>query len=353
MSERDLLGATVTGVFSRYSPLQGRLDLASESNAAELWRQVERAELSTVGIPSYLGGAGGNQRDAAAVLRIASKYAPPIPLAETLLAAWLLASAGLHVPTGMLTVAPTQFGDLPKVTRSKAAFGAGTLTRVPFAFAASFIVALADVAGVPHVALARVQRDHVTAYKNLADETYGDVALDGVPVDDVAPSQVSHDEMLARGALYRAQQIAGALDRVLEMTVNHSIDRYQFGRPIAKFQAVQHHIAELAGEASAAAVVAESAIESAEQGDVMEAAAIAKSRAGKAAGAISLAHQVHGAIGATAEHPLNLLTRRISAWQDDFGSDVEWATILGARAAARGGSGLWANLALIGGGANG
>jgi acyl-CoA dehydrogenase len=348
----DLLGATVTEVFSRYSPLQGRLE-GTASIATELWRRVEQAELGTVGTSSGLGGAGGDQKDAAAVLRIASKFAPPVPLAETLLAAWLVASAGIHVPRGMLTVAPTQFGDLPRLTSSMTAFHTSTATRVPFAAEASAIVVLADIGGVPHVAVTRVPQSSITAYKNVADEPYGDVALGGIPVDDVAPSPVNLDEMLARGALYRAQQIAGALDRILEMTVKHSIDRYQFGRPIAKFQAVQHHVAELAGEAAAASVVAESAIEFAEQGDVVEAAAIAKSRAGKAAGAAALAHQVHGAIGATAEHPLHLFTRRISAWRDDFGSDIECAAILGRLAAARSATQLWANLALIGGGRHG
>jgi acyl-CoA dehydrogenase len=61
-----------------------------------------------------------------------------------------------------------------------------------------------------------------------------------------------------------------------------------------------------------------------------------------------LAHQVHGAIGATVEYPLHLLTRSIWAWREDFGSEAEWSRLLGRWAAARGGSELWPRMATIG-----
>jgi acyl-CoA dehydrogenase len=152
---------------------------------------------------------------------------------------------------------------------------------------------------------------------------------------------------MARGALARSHQIAGALGRVLELAVAYAGEREQFGRPINRFQVIQHHLADAAAEVAAAGLVAEAAAEVAEAGGLVEAAAIAKVRVGLASRAAAIAHQVHGAIGVTEEHPLHLLTRRIWAWRDDFGSELEWSRRLGRTIAATGGGALWQEVALI------
>ncbi|MNP45979.1 hypothetical protein D3C76_1399470 [compost metagenome] len=73
--------------------------------------------------------------------------------------------------------------------------------------------------------------------------------------------------------------------------------------------------------------------------------AVAKVCAGEAATlATSVAHQVHGAIGFTHEHTLHFATRRLWSWRDEFGSDAQWAEVLGQAAIAAGGEGFWAAL---------
>ncbi|MNI79107.1 hypothetical protein D3C73_1355400 [compost metagenome] len=73
--------------------------------------------------------------------------------------------------------------------------------------------------------------------------------------------------------------------------------------------------------------------------------AVAKVCAGEAATlATSIAHQVHGAIGFTHEHTLHFTTRRLWSWRDEFGSDSQWADVLGQAAIAAGGKGFWAGL---------
>ena len=57
-----------------------------------------------------------------------------------------------------------------------------------------------------------------------------------------------------------------------------------------------------------------------------------------------IAHQVHGAIGVTDEHALPWFTKRLWAWQDEFGSAREWAALLGRGVVADGGAGLWPRL---------
>jgi alkylation response protein AidB-like acyl-CoA dehydrogenase len=58
--------------------------------------------------------------------------------------------------------------------------------------------------------------------------------------------------------------------------------------------------------------------------------AAAKIRTGEAAGrGAEIAHQVLGAIGFTDEHPLHLFTRLLWRWRDEFGTETEWAEVLG------------------------
>ncbi len=61
------------------------------------------------------------------------------------------------------------------------------------------------------------------------------------------------------GATVRAMQMAGALEAILDLAVAYANERVAFGRPIAKFQAVQHNLARLAGEVAAAIAAAGSA----------------------------------------------------------------------------------------------
>lgn len=57
-----------------------------------------------------------------------------------------------------------------------------------------------------------------------------------------------------------------------------------------------------------------------------------------------LAHQLHGAMGITAEYPLHRLTRRLWAWRDTETAEHEWARRLGAATIAGGESALWTEI---------
>ena len=57
--------------------------------------------------------------------------------------------------------------------------------------------------------------------------------------------------------------------------------------------------------------------------------------------ACEIAHQVHGAIGFTKEYTLQLSTRRLWSWREEFGSDPEWAAKVGAYACRQGADALW------------
>ena len=77
-------------------------------------------------------------------------------------------------------------------------------------------------------------------------------------------------------------QIAGALQGALDLSVRYAQERSQFGRPLSKFQAVQHMLAQLAGEAVATAAAARMACARMDDGDGSLAVTVAKLRAGRA-----------------------------------------------------------------------
>ena len=127
-----------------------------------------------------------------------------------------------------------------------------------------------------------------------------------------------------------AAQMAGAMQRVLEMTLQFANDRQQFGRPLGKFQAIQHQLAVMAEQVLAARMAAQIGCSAAGNHPGEMEAAIAKARASEAAvDVVALAHSIHGAIGFTADYDLQLFTRRLHAWRLQAGSESYWQGVLG------------------------
>jgi acyl-CoA dehydrogenase len=154
--------------------------------------------------------------------------------------------------------------------------------------------------------------------------------IGGEPRDRIAPAATA-DHMAPLGALMRSVQIAGTLERIKELSVRYASERTQFGTALSRFQAVQRHLVVVSAEAEAADAAASLALAR----PTFENIAAAKIRCGEAAAAAAAAaHQIHGAIGLAGEHDLPHLTRRLWAWRDDFGGEVEWAVALGRGVAA-------------------
>jgi len=309
---------------------------------AELWNAVETAGFTdalaaAAARPGDLAGIA----DAAAILREAGRFAVPLPLAETMLARWLLAGAGIEPPQGPLTFLPIgRASDLGAQREGSGWRLAGRATSVPWARQARGIAVLLE----GQVALLPAKALDLRAGKSLAGEPRDDLAVDAVAeAAKPAPAGVDAALLYRLGALTRAVLMAGALEEVLRITVQYANDRVQFGRPIAKFQAIQQQLAVLAENVAAAGVIAAAAVEAAAGGgDFPFTVAAAKSRVGEAASKVAeTAHQVHGAIGFTHEHRLHHLTRRLWSWRDEFGVESDWSLELGRIVAARGADSLW------------
>ena len=311
----------------------------------ELWDTLEESGLPLTWVSDEFGGAGAEMLDGFAVLRVAGRFAAPVPLAETLLAGWLLAQAGITAPAGPMTIAPVHEDGTIALAGGKLQ---GRARDVPFARNARHIAVLARQGGGMAVALVAADAVTVNPGKSLAGEPRDEVTFDGAQPIAVKPATGLDLAALVRlGAAIRAQQMAGALGHILDQSVQFSLDRVQFGRPIAKFQAVQHNLAALAGEVAAAGAAADAASEAiATHGIAAERAvaetAIAKLRVGEAAGTgAAIAHQVHGAMGFTYEHTLHHSTRRLWSWREEFGNETYWAIRIGHMVADTGADALW------------
>ena len=297
------------------------LDAAEDGTfPAPLWQILCENGFQLMAMPD----SGAELADVFAVLRVAGRFAAPLPLAEALLAnRWLGGEGGGGQTDALNTVGLV------------AENGNSRWLGVPWGRAARRIVGVADDGRV------FVGRPvSVNEAVNLAGEP-----RDQVEVQDVQPLPCA-EPAPALVALARVAQSAGALERVLELGIGYAQEREQFGRPIARFQAIQHMLAMAAAEVAAAGRASDAAVAAiGSERFVLEVAA-AKSRVGEAVGLVAEAvHQVHGAMGFTYEHQLHHFTRRLWAWRDECGSEAHWQALLGHRLCALGADQVWDFLA--------
>jgi len=284
------------------------------------------------------------------IARAAGRHCVPLPVTETMLAAWLLAQGGLPVPEGPLTFAPA----LQPADALEAETFTARLGDVPWGRHARHVVVVAErgtrvLIGCADVADAR----HETAH-NLALEPRDVLRFERATLAARGEAALPSRIVEHYGAMLRTAQMAGALDAILDMSVQYAGERVQFGRPIARFQIIQQELARLAGLVAAAGSAAEVAFRAASEarpeaagrvgspGDPTFEIAAAKVVVGDAAEqGPRIAHQVHGAIGFTYEHALHFATRRLWAWRTEFGTPERWAERLGAHVLRAGAEALW------------
>lgn len=347
MSESgSIVADTAARIFADLADPQTLNRAKDASWKAPLWQALSESGLTLAWVPEEQGGAGASLAEGFEVARVAGRFAAPVPIAETLLAGWLLARAGISSPEGAMTVAPARPGD--RITLKGDGTLSGRARGVPFAGDARHLAVLAEGAAGATIALVRAKACRLAESGGLGDGV-NVVTFDGaVPIETAAPpAGFDQTALMLMGATMRSVQTAGALEAILAMSVQYANERVAFERAIGKFQAVQHNLARLAGEVAAALAASGSAADAIGGADTFDdaiflEAASAKIRSAEAAteGA-AIAHQVHGAIGFTQEHVLHRFTLRLLSWRDDFGNESYWAAELGKRVAQRGADAFW------------
>jgi len=350
MSEMDSTEISIAELFAEQvdrllsdSVSRELLIRVENGQAAEaLWQTLEELGFLLALVDEENGGSGLGWEDVEPTLRCCGRHAAPVPLPEALLANWLLAASNLPLCTGPVSVSAALY-QLDADDQIS-----GSDSGVAWAPFCEHIVAVAGRGNDRYVCLLSKEDCRVEPQETLAREPTGALDLAGVAPLAIAgaPPGMGELGLFPYLAGVRAVQIGGALEELLSLCVEYANTREQFGRPIGKFQAIQHAIAELASQTAAAQVAGQYAFRQIDAGNAERGGMIAKIRAGQAAGrGAEIAHQVFGAIGFTDEHSLHYLTRRLWQWRCDAGSEFWWSERLGRKAIAEGGDALWPSIA--------
>ncbi len=166
-----------------------------------------------------------------------------------------------------------------------------------------------------------------SALKTISGDKLFEVVFDRVrvPKDNILGQPGKGWEIvqriIERGAVAKCCDIVGGLQRVLEMTLDYAKERHQFDRPIGSFQVIQHYCADMATDVDSTRFSTYQAAWMLSEGlSCHKEIAIAKAWAGEAyERVVTLAHQIHGAIGCTIDHDLQFYTKRGKAAQLSFG----------------------------------
>ena len=298
---------------------------------AELWRSLVDTGLARL---TSTPDMGAGPHELAVALYGVARHAGAVPLAETdALAGWLGQQAGIELPGGPLTVAIADAEtDGGRVT--------GTAHAVPWARAcAAALLAVATPTGL-RVGLIDVAAGELLESHNLAGEPRDSIVFDVMADQLHVLEPALGAELARRGAWSRCVQTVGVLDAAAALSVEHTRQRVQFGRPLNAFQSVQQSLAGMAGEIERARAAVELAVAAAAEHGFDStctdyAVTVAKVAVGRAVGPVTtVAHQLHGAIGVTSEHPLWLFTLRAQSWTSEYGTTNDFARRLGRLALA-------------------
>lgn len=323
-------------VFADYReahPPAGAIERALAVDPA-LWQRLNELGLVRLTGATESGGSGAGWHEATELLAAAVRHGVRIPLAEhDLLACWLLDA--LRLPTDGAVRTVCLLGER------------GVANAVPWACGADRILLVWQAGGEHYAADTVPGALEITPGVNMIGEPRDTVTADLTTLRGVPVAADLVEQLRLRSALVRSIQVCAALDRILELSIEHVATRLQFGRPLAKFQAIQHLVADIAAEAALARAATEAALSVAVTGDwsgphLDFLVAAARSCTGHAASVVVRnTHQVHGAIGTTREHRLHEFTRAALAWRSEFGSVKYWDDQVTDAALRAGADGLW------------
>lgn len=308
----DVLGNALQDLLeNECAPKRVRAIEADPSQAEALWNAIEASGFADALVPEARGGAGQALAGVFGLFELCGRHALPVPLAETMMARAVLAGAAIEIPRGSIALAQAVG---PAETSKGAPVRSGRV---------------ADWVLLQRGSEARLlPRDTAHAEAGLFPL---DAALSWTQDSWTHAPRVGRvPDLNDLHAVVCAALIAGALKAVFDLTLAYANQREQFGRPIGKFQAVQHQLSVMAEHVFAARMAAQLGCQTDVRAPDRLRVAIAKARTSKAAQEVAaLAHAIHGAIGFTAEFDLQLFTRRLHVWRQTAGSESAWQAVAG------------------------
>ncbi len=301
----------------------------------EIWHSLAEVGVTGLLVPPQHGGLGADPADLVIACEEIGHHAVPGPAAESLAAVpVLLAGAsggrrkGIDGPSLPLEGQRRSFAALQRIPHWLAGLASGELIAtlaappwLPYAADAE-CAGLVLLAEPGRLSLARAGEPHqsVDAARTLTEVTAGEILAEGPGVE------AARARALDFGALACAAQLLGIGRALLELASAHARQRIQFGQPVGAFQAVKHHLAnvaialEFARPLLLGAAVSLGGLHPDASRDV-SAAKVACADAASLAARVAL--QVHGATGYTAEHDLSLFLTKVRALAPAWGSQAD------------------------------
>ncbi len=334
MSERASIERILSALFAK-----GDLD----DGRADRWDALREHGL----VHPFQSGAE-RWSDGALILDLASAYAPGVPLAENIVASYLLRAHDSSLEARRLTWAD------PSTSRLllDGDHVSGRALLVPHAAVSSHLLCEARVGDGQALVCLEMRGIEALGGENAAGEPRDELLIQRAPARVLGPVVPSPGSLFFVAALARSIQMVSLGRAVLEMSVEHARTRVQFGQPIARFQAVQQQLASLACQVAAAecavqaaSLALDDAAFAALDTQAKHAISAAKLQVGTLAEqAVAIGHAIHAAIGFTREHRLHRYTRRLLSYRGELGPERAHARLLGEHMIARGPDMLWNDL---------
>ena len=336
----------------------------------DLWREMAGLGWMGLAFPEDVGGSGMSFLELAVLLEEMGRACLPGPFFATVVLAGLtildagneeqrrrylpgiaggekLATLALSEADGTLDAASIRttavaFGDRGGAGGAAGYVLDGTKLFVPDAHVADHILCVARTEEPADTAASVAAEDGLSLFivdagatglgysllKTIAADKLCEVTFEGVrvPAENLlgaaGKAWAVVERTLQRAAAARCCDLVGTIESVLEMTLDYAKERRQFDRPIGSFQVIQHYCAQMATDVDATRFGAYQAAWALSEGiSGGREVAIAKAWAGEAyERVVTLAHQIHGAIGCTIDHDLQFHTRRGKASQLSYGT---------------------------------
>lgn len=325
---------------------------SEDGTAPELYREIAKLGWTGLAVLESYGGSGLSMLDMAVLLEEQGYAAMPGPfLFSSVLAATALGEFGSEelkqrwLPaiaegkaTGTVAIVEEETGIEPAGIRTSIRESGGEIVLsgrkmlVPYAHAADFVLVAVRTGEAPRdLALVLVERKSpgVDARIMKAFDLTRRVCaldLDNVLVPAACKLEggaAALDRLIDTGAIAIAADSLGGAERSLEMAVEYSKVREQFGKPIGSFQALKHLAAEIVSEIEPARALLWYAAHACDalRDEAPRAASMAKARLSDVySRAADRAVLMHGGIGFTWEHDMHLWFKRSRFNDSYFGS---------------------------------
>ena len=378
--QQELLRRSAREFLDAESPItQARVLEDSESGySPELWKQMAALGWLGLGFPPQYGGSGGDPVDQAVLFEEIGRAILPSPILPSMvLSGQAILNAGneeqkvrLLGGIGRGDVIVTLALDEPGAGLADGGLKAhaapdggdyvinGTKLFVPYAHVADYILCVASISdntsaegGKTHleqvpdapvtqrptpakgrVSLFLVDTSSpgitITLLESMAKYKQHEVEFRDVrvPTSDALGESGQGWGPLAKAiewaTVAQCGEMVGRAQKVLDMVVEYSKLRVQFGRPIGSFQAVQHRCADLMVAVDGARLITYQAAWKLGEGlPCSEDISIAKAHAGSASRQAAVAgHSIFAGIAFTVEHDMQLYTMRSKIAEANLGN---------------------------------